>query len=121
MLFYTKVQCFNSTDYQPAIEGPKNSTTGILNEFYFFTQFFFPCYHHTCNKVAVASQVFGGTVHYKISSQRKRLLEGGCCKSIIHAKPAGTGLCQVGNGPYITNFKRGVGRRFQPDQFCVGG
>src|SRR5947207_3023933 len=86
MLTHAKMKRLNSTDHQPAVERRKDGTAGILNEFYFFSQFPLLCDNNTGDKITMTAEIFCCRMNDDIGAEIKRFLQNGGSKRIINTE-----------------------------------
>lgn len=71
-----EVECFYATNDQPTVLRAEDGTTGVLDKLDLSSELIVGNNYKACNEIAMATDVFGGTVHYYVCPQCYRLLEG---------------------------------------------
>ena len=61
----------------------------------------------------MAAEVFGGTVHHDVRTQRQGVLVHGRRERVVHHQQGIVAVNEIGDGTEIEDFQRGVGGRFQ--------
>ena len=119
MALHTYVQCFYTTQHQPAIVRTGYRPATVLYKCQPLMQFTVVHHQRAHYHIAVTAEVLGCRVHDDIHAGCERLLEQRSCPAVVHAAPRTVIARQCGNRFHIQRVTQHGARAFEPHQLRV--